>query len=163
MENQTIDFASLRAFLCEAKRNTYASQGGERAVRLRDGSHEYTYKKALYFYLDRWFGSNPFAGSEMVWLDDVPVWAMHYYGETTHAIPKQVFDVLRLALLQVEESAPFRGPVGDCRMDPHNLNRNDWLYHNEVNGTIENFWGGEHIMHEEKLVYSAYYHGGLVR
>ncbi|MBI2584000.1 MAG: XRE family transcriptional regulator [Candidatus Aenigmarchaeota archaeon] len=146
----------LARFLVKAKRNTYAGGGEEK--RLEDGSRELVFEKDGFKYRDRYFGSNPFSGEEVVWHDGRVVWAMNYRGwvVSPDASPEEIYDFLKEALMKVEEAKPFRGP----RM----FRKGDLEYANRPVGSIEDFRGTEKIRSRSKRkdLYILFYHGGSV-
>jgi hypothetical protein len=140
----------LNKFLVKAKIATYASNGNEK--KLEDGSRELNYSEDTFVYRDRYFGSNPFIGEEVVWENNKPVWCMNYSGKAKN---KDVYLFLKKALTLVPEDNPYRGPLQYIE--------GDWKYVNLVNGTIENFNGTEIIFFKDELVYELHYHGGYVK
>ena len=154
MENRSM---KLKKFLVKAKINTYASGGEEQEVDLEDGSKELVYKEGELEYRDRYFGSNHFIGEEIVWKDKKTVWGMNYYGKilSKEIDAKMVYEFLKKALLQVEESIPFRGPKV--------FNRGAFSYRNSSSGSINEFHGVEIILYQGRRVYELEYHGGVVK
>jgi hypothetical protein len=55
------------AFLLRAKLKTYATGGEGNERDFEDGTREMSYREGDFFYRDRYFGSNPFIGEEVVW------------------------------------------------------------------------------------------------
>jgi len=151
-----INLKELSKFLVEAKRNTYA--GGRKAKRLADGSKELIFKKGNLKYKDRYFGSNPFIGEEIVWYNGKAIWGMNYYGKIIHTntLPqKEIYNFLRKALRNVKESAPFRGPLL--------FKEGDLEYINKFEGTIIDFKGEEGIFRVPKSkIYTLQYEGGFI-
>lgn len=74
-----MNLAALDSFIVEAKAATYVG-GGRTAPACRTGSHDVAYRRGPWRYLDSYFGGTDFAGQEVVWLSDEPVWAMNYFG-----------------------------------------------------------------------------------
>ncbi len=148
---------TLQEFLVKAKIHTYASagEGGER--NLDDGSKELIYEEGEWKYRDRYFGSDRFIGEEIVWQNGVVAWAMNYYGGVTadEVSAEKVYEFLKKALRQVEKDRPFRGPL--------ELKEGAWEYHNENEGTIDDFKGREKILYREELVFELIYHGGAIQ
>jgi len=143
-------------FLVRAKISTYACDNGNMARILRDGSKELVYSKDDFRYRDRYFGYDPFVGEEIVWLNNVPVWAMNYYGAITsaHISRQEIYHFLKLALRHVASEIPFRGPAF--------FSHADFLYSNKVTGNTNSFTGMEYIYYNNINVYSLTYHGGIV-
>ena len=65
-------------FLVEARRGTYAIPHG---TKLDDATEQMTWSRAGWTYRDRYAGSNPYGGQELVWQDGKVVWMMNYYAE----------------------------------------------------------------------------------
>jgi len=151
-----MDLKGLNKFLINAHINGYASsgEGGEKS--LPDGSKELEYKEELFFVRDRYFGSNPFGGEEVVFYRQQPVWLMNYYGKVIaeSASIKEVYSFLKEALKKVPQDKPYRGP--------DNFKSGNFKYSNKVEGAVEKFIGEEKIYYKKELVYVAKYHGGLI-
>ncbi len=149
--------SKLNNFLVPAKRATYASsgEGGER--RLADGAKELIFKKGLYKYRDRYFGSNPFIGQEIVFYNKKPIWGMNYSGGIINNIidSQEVYSFLKNALKQVSKSNPYRGP--------ETLSSGQWKYSCTAKGSVSNFSGREEIFWRKKKVYELLFHGGEIR
>jgi len=148
---------NLAAFLVQAKVNTYAAGGGGGARLLADGCKELEFQQGDFAYRDRYFGSNPFVGEEVVLHGGRVVWAMNYYGAVSaDDVPADlVYQFLCRALGQVEEGRPFRGP----RL----FLEDDFEYHDESQGTVERFTGVETILERGREIYRLVYHGGAVK
>jgi hypothetical protein len=143
-------------FLLQAKRQTYASGGEGNERILEDGAREMSYREGEYFYRDRYFGFNPFAGEEVVWRDDKVVWAMNYYGMVTdESVPAgDIYRFLQKALRQASAERPFRGP--------HEFREGEYLYQDTSEGDVAQFSGEEVIFFKNTQVYLLTYHGGKV-
>jgi hypothetical protein len=148
----------LSDFLVLAKRNAYI---GEDSVRenykiSEDGFSECVFSRDNYKYRDRYFGSEHFAGEEVVYQKQKPVWAMNYYGQLIEKdIPtKEVFNFLGKMLSEVPAAKPFRGPKFCCE--------GQFTYINHIEGDIEDFRGLESILFDGEKVYMLYYHGGTI-
>ncbi len=74
-----MDKVALNAFVVVAKSKTYVADGGRRPA-CRAGSHDTGHEHGPWRYLDSYFGGTDFAGQEVVWFADEPVWAMNYFG-----------------------------------------------------------------------------------
>jgi hypothetical protein len=146
----------LKKFLVEAKINTYATsgEGGER--KLSDGTKEFVHRRGLYKYRDRYFGSNPFIGEEVVFCKSRLVWGMNYYGAVINNIadPKEVYGFLKQVLLKVSKGKPYRGP--------NSFTKADWRYSMNVTGTVWCFSGKETIYYYGKKAYTLFFHGGEI-
>ncbi len=148
---------TLSSFLVQAKVNTYAAagEGGERL--LADGCKELTFQQGDFAYRDRYFGSDPFVGEEVVWHGGRVVWAMNYYGAVLadDVPPDLVYRFLRRALSRVAEDRPFRGP--------RRLQEDGFEYRDGSQGTVECFTGVETILYRGREIYRLVYHGGAVK
>jgi len=149
------DTHELARFLVEAKRNTYAAQMGKISSS-RKGSKDLGYGKGGYYYLDSYFGEKDFSGQEVVYLDDVPIWSMNYYGRMARDdVPPGFIETLREALLGVEEASPYRG----CGRHT----RGEYAYRCRSDGTVLSFQGRESIELTGQEVYHLLFHGGQIR
>jgi hypothetical protein len=145
----------LASFLVQAKRNTYASQGGK-IPSARLGAKDLAYGAGRYRYVDSYFGELDFSGQEVVYLDGVPTWSMNYYGRMLHDdVPEGFIETLREALLLVETDKPYRG----CER----YQRGHYVYVCRSEGTILAFHGQETISHDGVEVYRLHFHGGRIR
>lgn len=145
------------AFLINAKRRTYASEGDEASVSpLLPGSRQLEYREGALLYRDIYFGFRHFVGQETVYYDSSPIWAMGYAGGILRpeVDADEVYEILRLALQQVTPERPYRGP-DMFRSGPYS-------YRNETDGPLERFWGIETIIREGYAVYQLRYHGGML-
>lgn len=144
-------------FLLKAKINTYASNGEKEEKRLEDGSKELIYKENEWEYRDRYFGFSSFAGEEIVFNNSKAFWSMNYYGKiiSNKIEPEQIYQFLKKSLRLVKIEYPFRGPI--------DFQENDWVYKNEINGTINDFIGKESIYFKQEKVYKLIYHGGIIK
>lgn len=147
----------LRDFLVIAKKATYATsgEGGER--RLSDGTKEFVFKKGLYIYRDRYFGSNPFIGQEIIFYNKKTIWGMNYYGGVINKTfdSHEVYSFLKKALQKVTKQKPYRGS--------RTFVSGQWKYACVVKGSINDFSGYEAISWREKKVYKLLFHGGDIK
>lgn len=140
------------AFLCRAKRSTYAGKGAETAPS-RSGSHDLAYSEGSLSYYDTYLGGEKFVGEEAIFRNDIAFWSMNYIGR----IVGEGFssDFLKEALLAVPEAYPYRGPLV--------YSSGDYIYHCTVTGNFEWFQGQEEIFCGEWKVYECIFHGGSVK
>lgn len=146
----------LVQFLLDAKKSTYAGAKGDGKTIVDDGGIEFNYRDDIYIYRDRYFGSDPFAGEEVVFSSDKAVWIMNYRG---HIIDKtinerEVYGFLKQSLMAVSEDAPFRGPA--------QFMVGDYKYTSEFKGDPDSFVGSESIYHKNTKVYELFFHGGII-
>lgn len=148
---------TLKEFLVIAKKATYATsgEGGER--RLQDGTKEFVFKKGLHIYRDRYFGSNPFIGQEIVFNNNNPVWGMNYSGNVISSTvdSHETYSFLKKALQKVTKQSPYRGPK--------TFTSGEWRYSCTVEGSIGAFSGQEAIFWNKKKVYELLFHGGEIK
>ena len=147
---------NLKQFIYEAKKKTYAAGMEEKA--LEDGSKELVYENGIYKYRDRYFGFDPFAGQEVVFENETPIWVMNYRGsceEDVLIIKKEIYSFLKKALLHVSKRNPIRGPA--------NFKSKDFEYRHDIAGNYEDFGGYEEIYFRNDFVYHGDIHGGLIR
>ena len=142
----------LTAFLCRAKKNTYAGHGAE-STPSRPNSHDLIYKEGDFTYIDTYLGGKCFSGEEAVWKGTVPEYAMNYCGRVLDTDFSG--DFLKEALLLVREDIPYRGP--------NVYYAGDYSYHCMVNGDMNWFQGYEEIFCRGRKVYECYFHGGVVK
>ena len=140
-------------FLVMARRATYAIPHGEK---LGDGTEHMAFDHEAWSYRDRYAGSNPYGGQELVWRDGRVIWLMNYYAELVADGPPmaEIYEFQREVLGQPDPAHPMRGPA---RYD-----RGAYAYRNEVEGTLPNFAGRERILHDGVAVYRMVFHGGLI-
>ncbi|MFT4184195.1 MAG: DUF5680 domain-containing protein [Rhizobium sp.] len=151
------DLAELNDFIVTAKAETYVGDG-ERLPSCRRGSHDIGYVSGRWRYLDSYFGGTDFAGQELVWLDDEPVWAMNYFG---HIVEPDLIDgtaagmVIKASLLRLYlDEKRF---LGGFEFD-HPLGR----YVDRSTGGCDHFIGHEVILVKERKAYELDYRGGLI-
>jgi len=148
---------TLQEFLVKAKAAGYATAGERLEIVRPDGGKELSYREGSFEYLDRYYGFNPFAGTEVVWSHGAVAWMMSYYGAVTDASisPIAVYRFLQEAMTGVSEDRPFRGPK--------RFVSGEYEYRDESQGDVESFTGIERIFLAGCEVYCLKYHGGLVR
>ena len=100
----------LIPFIVEAKASTYAVDlaPGESS---RPESHDRTYTRDRFTYLDSTVGGTDFLGQEVVYIFEEPVWAMNYYGYIIDPTftPEAIGDVLQPALSALYRDGRFLG------------------------------------------------------
>ncbi len=145
----------LEEFLVKAKKNTYAGNG--EGKKPRDCSKELSFKEGTWEYRDKYFGFNPFAGQEVIWKNNKPVWIMNYRGEVfgDSVSAKEIYEFLKKCLGLVKKDFPFRGPK--------NFKTRDFKYLNSKEGDISDFKGVEKIFFQGEEVYQLNYHGGFIQ
>lgn len=151
-----MNIEDLRKFLVYCGKEGYAAIQDEDEIRESDQSTSITLKQGPWKFHDNYFGGEPFGGREVVSYEDKPVWMMVYYGRADDSIDDigPVYQILKKALAQIPEEAPYRGPK--------EFTDDDWRYENNWEGNLDNFSGEETIYHQDQKVYCAKYVGGLV-
>lgn len=152
---QNTNIKSLKEFLVDSNSAGYAGGEEKKWIKEPDGSTTIPFKKGPFKSHDNYFGGEPYGGRTVVFFENKPVWIMVYYGKVEEGIePKSVYGILRNALAQMPEEAPFRGPK--------EYKEGEYVYSNSWQGEVDNFSGEEHITKSGTLIYKANYMGGVV-
>lgn len=149
---------TLVEFIIKAKIAGYTAGGENEELSFDDGSKGFTYSSCEYKYIDRYYGFNPFSGTEHIYSnDDSLIWKMNYYGEIidTSSDPLKVYTFLREAMSSITPEYPFRGPA--------NFKKGRLSYKNVQNGTVLSFHGNETISVDGFILYYLHYHGGKMK
>lgn len=150
-----LDTETLKSFILEASKASYASGDSSVKTKEPDGSTTIEYESGSYRYHDNYFGGEPYGGREIVFLDDKPLWMMVYYGLVHSAVEaKPVYSFLMESLSLATAAMPYRGP------SLHE--RGEFRYENLLTGDVDRFSGTEKIYQSDTCVYEASYIGGLV-
>ena len=147
----------LLDFILQGKVTGYAAGGEGQEKTFPDGSRGFEFCGHGFRYLDRYYGFNPFTGTEHIYSEEgTLLWVMNYFGEVlpTCPDPAQVYGFLREAMRRVTPEYPFRGPAV--------YEKGSLRYENEQHGTLERFHGTESIFADGEKVYVLHYHGGRV-
>ena len=151
------DLAELNDFIVIAKAETYVGDG-ERLPSCRSGSHDIGYTSGRWHYLDSYFGGTDFAGQELVWHDDEPVWAMNYFGRI---VERDLIDGRKAGM--VIKSALLRLYLDEKRfLGGYEFEHAFGRYVDSSSGDCAHFIGHEVIMLNERKAYELDYRGGLV-
>jgi len=147
-----LNLESLREFIAEARRNTYASSNsGVDNPRLLE-SVQMEFQKRDFFYRDIYFnGDKKFIGQEIVYQNSKPVWGMGYIGDTISRLEEKF---LKEALLELSEKCRFGGVFEHIKRE--------YKYQDKGQGSLEDFSGEEKIFVENKQIYKLSYNGGLL-
>lgn len=146
---------ALVDFILKAKLAGYAISGEGQERKFDDGSCGFDFMADGYKYLDRYYGFNPFTGTEQIYDSKSSlIWIMNYYGEIIpkYSEPKKIYSFLKDAMAAITISYPFRGPA--------KLEKKELRYENLQNGTVDSFHGTESIYEGNEKVYCLQYHGG---
>jgi len=142
-------------FLIKAKICGYAAGEDILKQKFDDGSQGFEFSADGYTYTDRYYGFNPFSGTEHVYREkNTLIWKMNYHGQVLPASTDtgKIYAFLREAMQKITPAYPFRGPA--------RLEKNNLLYENIQNGTLDRFYGFETIYEGTLKIYLLHYHGG---
>lgn len=151
-EKGIINLESLKEFLCEARRNTYAAN----AIHVDNprllASKQLESQKGDYVYRDIFFdGDKKFIGQEIIYYDSKPIWGMNYIGST---IGKLETSFLKESLFKLAEK---------CRLgEVCEYEKREFKYQDQGQGSLEGFLGKEEIFSEGKNIYTLNYQGGII-
>ncbi len=150
-------YNQLQTFLHSASQSTWAAAGDSHTE--KDGSTSFEYEQGAWHYRDNYFGSNPFAGREVVSFEGQAVFYTSYYGwvEADYPDVDGAYTFLKLALRQKGKQGHHRGPA--------HFETGNFTYKHEVDDLSNGFYsfkGTEKIFDKDKLVYQAWYFGGLL-
>ncbi|MBB3657580.1 hypothetical protein FHX15_002812 [Rhizobium sp. BK650] len=151
-----MDVLELNNFIVEAKSQSYVA-GAKAQPSYRIGAHDISYRRGIWRYLDSYFGGTDFAGQEVVWLEEKPVWAMNYFG---HIMEPAIIDgtvagtIITAALSQLYKQGRFLGGM----IFDHSLGR----YVDTSEGDCTHFRGHEFIEVAGRKAYELDYRGGLI-
>jgi len=146
---------TLRQFLVDSNKAGYAGGDSKKWIKEPDGSTTIPFEQGQWRSHDNFFGGEPYGGRVIVFHEEKPTWMMVYYGWVVEDVDAdKVYEVLRNALMQMPEDAPYRGPKS--------YEQGEYVYTNTWNGDLEKYAGEEKISQGEKLVYQANYMGGAV-
>ena len=148
------------AFLCKAKRATYAAEDDKARVKSNlSGSHQLEYRQGALLYRDIYYGGDFFVGLETVYNQGDPFWAMSYAGGIDDGVDnsnkQEIYKFLQKALRQLPTQAPYRGPGS--------LSEGPFTYLNRYLGTPIRFSGVETISVNDVSIYKLHYSGGLLK
>lgn len=146
---------TLIDFILQGKISGYASGGEGREKNFNDGSRGFEFTGHGYRYLDRYYGFNPFTGTEHIYtLGGSLLWVMNYFGLVLPVCsePAKVYTFLKEAMRLVTPEYPFRGPAS--------FEQGNLRYENQQHGTLDSFHGTESIFEGDAKVYFLHYHGG---
>lgn len=145
----------LRQFLVDSNKAGYAGGDSKKWVKEPDGSTTIVFEQGPWRSHDNFFGGEPYCGRVIVSYKGKPTWMMVYYGWVVEGVEAdQIYEVLRDALKQMPEDAPYRGP--------RRYEQGEFVYTNTWDGYLERYSGEEQISQGERIVYQANYMGGVV-
>jgi len=151
-EKKIINIENLKDFLCNARRDTYASSSTSLDNPRLLESKQFEFQKADYFYRDIYFvGDKKFIGQEIIYLDSKPVWGMNYMGDQIEKIETAF---LKESLSKLAEKCRIGGT---CEYE-----KREYKYQDQGQGNLEKFSGKEEIFVDNKSIYKLNYEGGLI-
>ena len=147
-----INLDSLKEFLCEARKNTYAASASPIDNPRLLASEQLEFQKGDYSYRDIYFsGGKRFIGQEIVYQESKPVWGMNYIGDT---IGKLETSFLKESLFKLVKMCRLGGA---CEYE-----KREFKYQDQGQGNLEEFSGKEVIFSGGKNIYKLNYQGGIV-
>lgn len=149
---------TLIDFLLKSKLSGYASGSEGQKIRFNDNSIGFEILSDRYRYLDRYYGFNPFVGTEYVFdSNKALLWTMNYFGEVLKNVSEseKIYSFLREAMFLITPESPFRGPS--------HFEKQSLRYENQQHGSLNHFHGIESIYRDDEKVYVLYYHGGSIK
>ena len=150
-----MQLSQLKEFLIASNNAGYAGGEEKKWIKEKDSSTTIPFEKGKWKSDDNFFGGEPYGGRTVVFYKNKPLWIMVYYGWVKEGTEnKPVYQILKNALKQMPKSYPFRGP--------REYKEAGYIYINNWKGKVDRFSGEEEIKQKNKLIYKAYYHGGLV-
>ncbi|NTU73688.1 hypothetical protein HGB07_06010 [Candidatus Roizmanbacteria bacterium] len=145
----------LKKFLLNSNGAGYAGGEEKKWIKEPDGSTTIPYESGEWKSHDNFFGGEPYGGRMVVFFQNKPVWMMVYYGWVEEGVEADaVYRILREALKRMPAEAPYRGPA--------RYEADGYIYLNTWEGDLTRYSGEEQIFEGEKLIYKAYYRGGIV-
>jgi hypothetical protein len=164
MENR-INRDELLGFIANAHKHTYAApkeikKQHKLETPFLPGHKCYYFKDGEWEYYDGYAGGGWAPGREVVLLRGNPIWAMSYQGKHNENYPEnffqdEVFPFLKKALMNIDDSMPFRGPK--------EFNEGDFRYSFDINGDYKYFTSKEIITHKGIEVFFQDIMGELIK
>lgn len=150
-----VDAERLAEFLVDAKRASWR-RDDEKIPEIK-GFKEFEYSEGDWRYNDVCAGEYFFCGNEAVRFQEIPVWIMNYDGginprfHGNKTFKKRINDFLKKALMQIDVSLPFRGPLDFKEGLDFEGKYHEWIYRNLACQDIRRFEGFEEIWHRGKI------------
>ncbi|OGH39300.1 MAG: hypothetical protein A3B44_02355 [Candidatus Levybacteria bacterium RIFCSPLOWO2_01_FULL_38_21] len=159
---------TLRGLVARARTKTYAGNGKPVGHPAIEGTTQLEYKEGNYFYRDIYVtGENNFAGQEILYEDDKPIWSMVYFGSLNlsglnqypyyrRSSKREIYDFLKESLKDNATHVRFGEGITT-------INNEEFFYEDEPNKEFEGgvgFSGKEIIRFKGTVVYVMRYQGG---
>ena len=147
----------LQQFIVKAKANSYVNRA-PKSLPSRLGSQDIRFNDGQFQYLDSYYGGTDFIGQEVVLHQEVPIWAMNYYGRI---IEPAMYDADKAANVVMESLATLYAAGRFLGGFSHETEWGSYADTNE--GDVKCFSGYEWIEFKQSKVYELKYHGGLIK
>ncbi len=149
-----IDKNELLNFLLKARTKTYAGSGGKVESKFND-SVQLEFSEGKWFYRDIYYiGNGIFFGMDMVHLNGKPAFGASYYGNFKNITEEEADKVLKKALIALWDRTRLWETV--------EWSEGGYYYICNGRGDIEELHGEEQIKKNNKVIFTFYYHGGLI-
>jgi hypothetical protein len=153
----TIDVATLEAFIVRSKAATYVGDG-KRLLPYRLGSHDIQFSDGDLVYHDSYLGESDFTGQELVYFRQRVIWAMSYFGRIVR--PDQISAaeagrIIKESLWNLYEQGRFLGGFSYVS--------GPYTYVDTSEGDVTFFHGREWISVGGEVTYELLYHGGILK
>lgn len=160
-----MDKKLLLDFIAKAHRNTYAAPIEIRKQHLCNnpiqlGHEDYEFIEGDFRYHDSYAGKHWAPGKEVVFFHEKPYWTMAYQGQTNsnfdnNFFEEQAFPFLKKALMNFDDSLPFRGPK--------EFSEKHFKYTFEIQGSYVYFKGQERVFFKGESVFFQDVMGSLIK
>lgn len=147
--------SKIQEFLAKAHQATYAS--GEKAKQNINGADQFNFLDGDYEYIDTYYGSDNFVGTEIVKEKGISVWGMSYYGYfmSDKVTGEETFKFLQQMLFKTKPGMLLRGP--------QSFKQKEWSYRYSYKGSFSNFTAHEVVKYKGRKVHQARFNGGLIK
>jgi hypothetical protein len=156
---------NLIDFIAKAHRNTYAAPAeiqkqNRCAEAILPGHVDYEFIGGDFSYHDSYAGNTWAPGREVVFYQGAPVWAMAYQGHSHDNFDEkffneQAFPFLKKALMNFDDSLPFRGPT--------EFSEGDFEYVFTVQGDYQYFIGQERVYFKGEEIFMQDVMGSIIK
>jgi len=151
-EKTSVNLETLKEFISEARKNTYASNNSSVDSPRLLGSEQFEFQKGDFFYRDIFFvGNKKIVGQEIVYQNSKTIWAMNYFGDQ---IGTTETNFLKDSLFRLANECRFGESCG--------FEKREFRYEDLGQGSLEYFFGQEKIFIDKKNIYKLDYRGGII-
>ena len=152
-----MDKTTLTNFLFKARGKTNAKLGGQ-VKPLIEGTEQAEYSEGNWLYRDIYFnGKNSFAGIDVAYYQNKPVWASSYYAKYTDITEDKLDEILGKSIEKYPNVNTWE------RIDKTDID--GYIYENipdSENQSIKQVSGIERITKDGKEIYLLHYAGGIL-